>query len=193
MDRKYFLKSCGVFGIGSCFLPGMIDALAASTPEGPPVTSCEEKQEFAQKWVKRFFDTFDESLDQPKRKEIMERCGKACFQGSIQGRTITPADIDIFIGEINKYAGEVAAERDGNVVDFHYVGNPRGLKVTDGYCLCPLVESGPAGLSGTFCDCSVGYVKEMFKTYTGRSVTVDLLESLKRGDKGCRFRITLSS
>ncbi|HQT92614.1 MAG TPA: DUF6144 family protein, partial [Candidatus Kryptobacter bacterium] len=62
-----------------------------------------------------------------------------------------------------------------------------------GYCLCPLVESGPEGLSGTYCDCSVGYVREMFRTYTGKAVSVELLESLKRGGRTCRFGITVNS
>ena len=192
MDRKGFLKSCSMIGVGSCFLPRTIGVAANSLQDGSPVTSCEDKEKFSQKWVKRFFDVFDKNLDDGKKKEIMENCGKICFQGSQVDKKVNPVDVDVLIEWINKATGEIAAKRDRNVVDFHYVANPRGLKVADGYCLCPLVESGPEGLSGTYCDCSVGYVKEMFQMYTGRAATVDLLESLKRGGKTCRFRITLS-
>ncbi len=193
MDRKEFLKSCGFLGAGSCLFPHSIGMAAESFPDDSKETPCKEKEEFALKWVKRFFDNFDASLDEPKRREIMERCGKSCFEGSIQGRKISPIDVDRLIDAINKSTGEIAAKRDGNVVDFHFVANPNGLKVADGYCLCPLVESGPEGLSGTYCDCSVGYVREMFRTYTGKAVSVELLESLKRGGRTCRFRITINS
>jgi len=193
MDRKEFLKSFGVLGVGSCFFTGTVGAAANSLVDSPPVTPCDEIRDFAHTWVKRFFDNFDSSLDEQKKKEIMESCGKTCFRGSLTGRKIAPVDVDLLIEGINKNTGEIAAKRDGNVVEFHYVANPRGLRVADGYCLCPLVESGPEGLSGTYCDCSVGYVREMFETYTGRKATVELLESLKRGGKGCRFRITFTS
>ena len=193
MDRKNFIKSCGYFGVGSCLLTGTLNAIASSLSDDPPVTPCEEKQEFAQKWVKRFFENFDKGLDASKRKEIMEGCGKSCFEGSLAGRKTNPMDVDRFLEAINKSTGEIAATRNGNTIDFHYVGNPKGLKTADGYCLCPLVESGPEGLSETYCDCSVGYVREMFRTYTGKAVSVKLLESLKRGGKRCRFRITINS
>ncbi len=193
MNRKNFLKSCGLIGVGSCIWPNTIAVAVSSLHGEAPVTSCEDKEKFSQKWVKRFFDVFDGNLDDGKKKEIMERCGKACFLGSLENKKINPVDVDVLIEVINKNTGEVAAKREGNVVDFHYVSNSRGLKVADGYCLCPLVESGPEGLSGAYCDCSVGYVNEMFQTYTGRSATVELLESLKRGGKTCRFKITFKS
>ncbi len=192
MNRKEFLKSCGLFGVGSCLVSGTVGRVAESIADGPPVTSCEEKQRFAQKWVKRFFDVFDESLDESAKSGIMENCGKACFEESVEGKEIKPVGVDDLISAINRSTGEIAATRDGNVVEFRYVGNPKGLKVADGYCLCPLVESGPQRLSGTYCLCSVGYVRQMFKTYTGRESSVELVESLKRGGKTCRFRITLA-
>ncbi len=193
MDRKAFLRSCGIFGAGSCFFPYAVGKAAAALEDDPKSTPCDERMKFAQKWVRRFFDSFDKYVDEKERKETMESCGRSCFLGSIEGRKIATMDIDTFIEAINKSTGEVAATRDGNVVDFRYIGDPKGLKVEDGYCLCPFVESGPDGLSGTYCDCSVGYVSEMFRTYTGRAGSVELLESLKRGGKACRFRITLSA
>jgi len=193
MDRKDFLKSCAMLGVSSCFLPSAIDAAARSIQNGAPVTPCDEKEMFSQKCVKRFFDGFDKNLDEKKKTEIMESCWKMCFQGSLGKERPCPIDVDQLIERINKATGEIAAKRDGNIVDFHYMANPRGLRASDGYCLCPLVESRPEGLSGRYCDCSVRYVKEMFRTYTGRDANVDLMESLKRGGRTCRIKITLAS
>jgi hypothetical protein len=55
-----------------------------------------------------------------------------------------------------------------------------------------MVESKPAGLSRTFCQCSVGYVGEMFRQKFGRPVTVELLDSVLYGGKRCRFKITVA-
>ncbi len=167
--------------------------LPEKKPENPQVTPCEEKEKFAQVWVKRFFNNFDKRLNESTRREIMYDCGKECFRSSLEGSKPNEVDIDVLIDKIDEYAVENAAARDGSVVDFRYVKNSRGLRFADGYCLCPLVESGPPGLSRTYCDCSVGYVKEMFESYTGRGAEVELVESLKRGGRGCRFRIVLAS
>jgi hypothetical protein len=100
--------------------------------------------------------------------------------------------LDDFIARAQARFGEEVVHREGDVVYFNYVQNRRGLKVADGYCLCPLVETGPAGLSGTDCLCSVGYVQHMFETMAGHPVKVELRESLKRGGKGCKFKIDLA-
>jgi len=77
-------------------------------------------------------------------------------------------------------------------VYFNYVGNPKGLKIADGYCLCPMLENGPPALSPTYCYCSVGYVGFMFhKLITGKPVQVELLESLRGGGKACRFKVII--
>lgn len=54
-----------------------------------------------------------------------------------------------------------------------------------------VVESGPAGLSPTYCYCSTGYVKEGFERRIGKAVKVELLDSLKMGGKDCIFKLTI--
>ena len=205
MDRKTFLRASGCCAaLAALQQLGCASLEAASepatgqgttTPGSPssaqPLTPADRRVAFAETWAKRFFDVLDSHLDEETREAIMRANGKACHEGSQPGQKAAPVDIDTFIAGVRRYMGEDAIRRDGNVVEFRYVQNPRGLKVADGYCLCPLVETGPAGLSGTYCWCSVGYVQHMFETEVGRPAKVELLESLKRGGKGCRFRVTL--
>lgn len=164
---------------------------APPVPAGPPLSTAELRVDFAERWAKRFFDVFDAHLDEATRTKIMMANGRACHENSLRGQTIQPISVDDFIARVRARIGDDAIRREGDTVYFHYVQNPRGLKVADGYCLCPLVETGPAGLSGTYCLCSVGYVQHMFEVFTGHPVKVELLESLKRGGKGCKFKITL--
>ncbi|MGA3287456.1 MAG: DUF6144 family protein [Bacteroidota bacterium] len=148
-----------------------------------------EKVESAQRWVKRFFDTLDAQLDEPTRKKLMEANGKRCHQ---RGHKIPehPIELDKLVQRIQERNGKEHCRLEGNTVYYNYVQNPRGLCVADGYCLCPIVEKGPEGLSGTFCYCSAGYVREMFESVTGRNTTVEILETIKRGGKGCKFKVT---
>jgi Family of unknown function (DUF6144) len=197
MNRKDFLKTVGTAGALSGALtilgngcPCVVARADEPLPEkGSPAR---KRVDFSEGWAKRFFDVLDAEVDERTRVRIMEANGRACYLYSIKDRKIGPMPVDALIEAAQKYVGKENAWRDGNTIYFNYVKNPDGLKVADGYCLCPLVESGPPGLSGTFCACSVGYVREMFTLYLGKPVHVELLESLKRGGKRCRFKITLT-
>jgi hypothetical protein len=202
MNRKQFLQmgGCCAALVALQRMSGAVPAAASEpappappvpVPAGPPVSTAEHRVEFAEQWAKRFFDVFDAHLDEATREKIMKANGRACHENSLRGQNIQPIGVDDFIARVQARIGAEAIHREGDTIYFHYVQNPRGLKVADGYCLCPLVETGPAGLSGTYCFCSVGYVQHMFEVFTGHPVRVELLESLKRGGKGCKFKITL--
>jgi hypothetical protein len=157
---------------------------AAPAPSGTPV---QEKYAFSQGYIKRLMDVIDQQLTPEQRTALMEANGRACYRNA-HGTGKLPGGLDELVRRIQGYGPDII-RREGNTIHFRYVQNPAGLKVEDGYRLCPLVEQGPPGLSGTFCQCSVGYVREMFSSAAGKPVKVELTESLKRGGKSCRFVI----
>lgn len=199
MDRKEFLVKatqvgvacCGISLFGEAALGAASRAVQDAARPAPPLTPDARRIEWAKIWAKRFFDVLDQELDEPTRRRIMEHNGTVCHEGSLNGKTPPQATVDEMVKSIADYNGADSIRREGNVIYFNYVKNPRGLRVADGYCLCPLVEDGPPGLSGTFCYCSVGYVRHMFETVLRKKAKVDLLDSVKRGGKSCKFRVEL--
>lgn len=83
---------------------------------------------------------------------------------------------------------------DGDAIAFEYVGGAEtGQASPEGICLCPTVEAQSAAtMSPTYCWCSVGYVKEMHERVFGRTVNVEVKESVLMGHPHCRFRITIA-
>jgi len=157
-------------------------------------TTFEKRAEFGKKWVGRFMRVLDERVDEKTRRGLMEENGRQCAIGAYgppdPAKRIT---VDELVAKLAAYVGEANCRREGDVVYFNYKGNPAGLQIADGYCLCPVVEDGPADLSPTYCHCSVGYVAYMFERATGRPTRVDLLESLRGGGKACRFAVHVST
>ncbi len=191
MDRKSFLLTAGRLGLACCGASAL-GARAAFGQTQAPAASTDARVEWAKIWTKRFFDIIDRQLDEPTRRRLMEEQGKTCYLGSKEKPQIAkPLTVDQLVAGMNKNAGETCIRREGNSLYFNYVKNSKGLRVSDGYCLCPLVEDGPRELSRTFCYCSVGYVREAFSMMLGTPVKVELLESLRGGGKNCRFRIDL--
>jgi hypothetical protein len=77
----------------------------------------------------------------------------------------------------------------GSYFIYSYMWNYQGKPAPEGYCLCPFVESKVKGLSSTYCHCSVGYIRETFGRRFDVPLKVELLESVLRGGKRCRFKI----
>jgi hypothetical protein len=207
MDRKEFLKASlrvgAAFGVGCpCALADVEEpkatpgAVAAPTPCGriagdyPHASTFESRAEWAKTWIGRFMRLMDDRLDEKIRRELMEANGRVCAQSHYgppdPGQRVS---IEDFVARLKEHVGPENARIEADVVYFNYVRNPNGLSVSDGYCLCPLVEDRPQDLSPTFCHCSCGYVGYMFERFTGRSSRVELLESVRRGGKSCRFAV----
>ena len=57
----------------------------------------------------------------------------------------------------------------------------------------PLVAELKEPLSASYCFCSAGWLREVYETVSGKPVTVEILETVKRGGKLCRFNVKLSA
>ena len=202
MERKEFIRkflmsgvTCGcAMSLQAGTLSRLSKQESEKTGENSPETPCNEKVEFTKKWIKRFMDILDDNTDEEIRKKIMTANGLGCAISAYgedikKSNPLTSKEIDAEIAEWQAVIGKENIYRKDNQVFFSFVKNPNGLKISDGYCLCPMVEDGPAGLSSTYCYCSVGYVQYMFEVTFGTNVRVELLESLRTGGKSCRFKI----
>jgi hypothetical protein len=194
MDRKDFFRQSLRYFLGftsaSWFLRK--NSYAQVQKECTVCTPCEEKISFTKTWVQRFMTILDKHMDEKERTAMMLECGRTCFSSAYgPAKEGEKKEVDVFVAEMQKYVGKENCYREGNAVRFNYVGNPNGLKVADGYCLCPVLEDGPEKISRTYCLCSVGYVGEMFGRAIGYTPKVELLESVRTGGQGCKFLIHL--
>jgi len=220
MDRKQFLKKllqsglcCGgiVMGFGKNIMsnPG-----TSSSQDQPPaaqdwITGLEKrmikgsetpawaKVEKAENWIKDLVDNMDAILDQETKIRTMQACGRSCYSrafGVAPEEKPTPNEAEKVLSTLKGAGYEVRQEGNMTTIIYNWRRdhqNPWGLILGDGYCMCPLVETGPDGLSPSYCYCSTGYVKESFERSLGKPVTVELLDSLKMGGKDCVFKIEI--
>ncbi len=188
MDRKDFIKSVGGLCAGAGFL-GCGCARALALGGGQEETPLAEKLTFAQGYVKRLFDILDRDLDPAARDRLVEAIGSACYQSWPQNQVPKPMTLDELVTFLKKRTGDNIVRREGNVVYYGFAMKP-GVPLTR--CGCPIVEKVPEGLSRTYCQCSVGFVRAMFGGYLGKPVKVELLEALRRGGKTCSFKVTVA-
>jgi hypothetical protein len=205
MERRDFLESAGKCCVGatlcSVFGAAAISQTKTQTHAQPktetdksmlPVHSCQERMEFSEGWARRFFDVLDKTVDEKTKKKLMEANGKSC---AIEYLASLPKKEEHKRHKWDEWFAKAKNSEDGSVVVkdkyiIHtYMWNYQGKPAPEGYCLCPFVESKVNGLSATYCHCSVGYIREMWGRSFEEPLKVELLESVLRGGKRCRFKI----
>jgi hypothetical protein len=135
----------------------------------------------------------DTELDNAAAREVMRANGRACFLDWLDhgGPKIEATTLKAYTAKVRERT-DGAIKIDGNTIYFQYMSAAEtGEASEEGACLCPLVESKPEGLSDTYCQCSVGYVKQWYDMLFQKPVTVELLDSVLMGGPRCRFKITV--
>ena len=136
-----------------------------------------------ERWITCLIDALNEHIDEKTRAKILEQCGRQCQSQNFvkKARSIykRSKNIDEFLNEFGKVYKNLHKEKD-NV----YIIYPK--------CYCSFVNKiPPEKLSSTYCNCSRGWVKELFEGALGRPVEVDMEKSIVNGDDQCKFRILL--
>jgi hypothetical protein len=186
MERKQFLKASLCLGA----LCGARSAIPQETKPEPPESAsasasqpsaCERNAEFARGWVRSFMEILDAQLSEPERVALLEARGRACARsGAVRMAEAHKGDLDGFMAAMASHMGPDGLRREDSVVKVKYPT-----------CYCPLASQINEPLSASYCACSVGWLKEMYETVTNGPVTVEVLETVKRGGKVCRFDVTI--
>jgi hypothetical protein len=222
MDRKEFLKyslkagMCGCAALAGLHRSGAVAEGGSAQPDEPADLTGWIKEfgqrmvngsgtpewlraRKARRWITDMVDHIDDTLDDSTKAQILQGCGRACFGrafGVAPAGGVTSEQAASFLEQLRQSGNEVIEADEKTVINFHWGRdhqNPQGLILSDGYCMCMIMESDAPGLSATFCQCSVGYVTEAMERGLGKKVKVELLESLKMGGTDCRFRVDVSS
>jgi len=153
--------------------------------------------EKAESWVKFLMDNMDALLDEKTKIKLMNACGRSCYLnafGVAPEKKPSPEAAERYLQALEKAGFKVERGAESATITYGWGGkqNPQGLSLKEGFCMCPLVENEIPGLSPSYCNCSAGYVAESMERATGRKVkSVEILESVKRGGKDCRFKVVL--
>jgi len=158
-----------------------IAKLAANCGQISPSSSPEKKAAF----VKCLMDNFEKQFPEDMRTRVMENCGRNCIGTSVieKAKRIKKKakNLDELVDDLNKA----------------HIGGGK-LRLEDGMihglyekCYCGAVSKTKERFSSTYCNCSRGWLLELFEKLLEKPVQVDLLESIVQGAKTCKFVIRI--
>lgn len=133
-------------------------------------------------WVKSTMQRLDNHFDNESIKKIRTNC--QCGYG-MDKKLALVKELISGASNIVEFAGSKKAEG-------------AGLFCKDGelylqfqFCPCPMLAEVDKLESSTWCQCTTGYSKVLFERAFACDVDVELLKSIKMGDKICLMKITL--
>ncbi len=183
MKRKEFISRAwkSLLGAAALLILSGSSNTASDTSENEQEEQMTRKQKFIHDWIKNLMDNMDQHLADKKKINLLEECGRACARGHAKQEAMKyEGQLDGWLATMEKWIGKGNIRKERKVV-----------KVIYDKCFCPLVQTGPPLNSGTYCNCSRGWLKEVFETVIGKKVEVELNESIMGGGKKCRFSVFL--
>jgi len=138
-----------------------------------------KKAEFA----KCLMDNFERQFPENVRIKVMENCGRRCIGASTikkaKGIKGNAKNLVELIDGLNKqHIGGGRLRLENNKINVEY-----------GKCYCGMVSKTKERFSSTYCNCSRGYLQELFEQIFEKPIKVDLVESAIQGAKSCRLII----
>jgi hypothetical protein len=183
MKRNEFIKTAAgicLASSGGSFLGGQEAKPPADKAERERRQS-EREERFREDYVRTLMENMEKRLDPETRIRLMNDCGRACARrGGLYKLALDhKRDLQSFIkASAERLGRENIRFLDEATVHWSY---PR--------CYCGMVAAGPDKLPALYCQCSVGWVLEMFETVLQRPVRVRLVQSIKGGASSCIFRV----
>ena len=182
MNRKTFFFKSVQGGIIATLLGGLQIPISFAQEEGGGTKSPSKSDQFRHRWIGSLLKSFSKMENPDQAIVLLESCGRDCARnGAIQMALEADKNVDNLLTKLKSLVGERNVMRDGENVTIQY-----------SKCYCPLVSGMALQQDSAWCNCSRGWLLEMFETVHGGSVEVKLKQSILRGDARCRFEISLS-
>ena len=143
----------------------------------------ERLKEHLRAWFEAAMTSLEKSADEKTRVILLDDCGRACARHASfakHARTIRESrrEIDELLDQLSRQTkGQVVWQRDEDSIQVVYKR-----------CFCPLRGAGLVQ-SPTFCNCSAGWLREVFETASGRPARVEIQETIGRGNSVCKFAV----
>jgi hypothetical protein len=188
--RELLSRACGI-GMCSCVASVFFDDSSSAAQENS--TDSEELQKvqkelFRKQWwldhtkkqIAKLWELLEPHLDEKQRLEIIEQLGRNCAK-TIGWAEQYKGNPEGFFKRMEQSQGE----------KFEYDKANGIIKITtpERDCVCRLVNS--KFTPAYFCQCSIGWQKQMYETILDRVIEVELKESVLRGSKRCVFEVRI--
>ncbi len=178
MERKEFLfKTCAM-----CGCAGM--AMLSGQPVHAAIADNEEdwRVGFMQKRFAHLVDFMNTHMNEATQVTMLEEMGRFCANQNKENYKKFAGNIETLLKDLEgQFIEKATYNKENQTISL--------LGKKQEKCVCAF--AGDKNISPSFCNCSQGYMKEMFTVVTGKTVEVTLDESILKGSDRCSFTVQI--
>ncbi len=137
-----------------------------------------------QKWIAALLPLLAKG-DREYARRILKGCAASHYEDLKM-----QAVVDRFRGKLDDFL-DVPRKEWGWIIEYDRDKGVILINENKPNCVCPLVQKGQPGDLGILCYCSEGFAEKMFSEVVGSPVRAEVIESVLRGHKSCKYRIDL--
>jgi predicted hydrocarbon binding protein len=137
------------------------------------------------KFAKCLMDNFEKQFPVDVRTKVLENCGRGCIGATIIEKARRAKkktrDLEELVNGLNQQhigGGKLRHEKGKIYVEYER-------------CYCGMVSKTKETFSSTYCNCSRGWLLELFERVFEKPVKVELMQSVIQGDPNCKFVVYL--
>ncbi len=184
-NRRNFVKKACLSGACLCGFGSIVAHSANMKGTANGTESDDRNTKFMQDWISNLLLNIDENASQEECRKIMKPCAAAHYDFLEMDTVLTPYE-----GDISKFLQFI-----GEKWDWKIEYNPdSGVIIADenkAQCVCPMVNQEKGVRSSILCYCSEGFAEKMFSKVVGHPVKTEVISSIHRGNKSCKYQILL--
>lgn len=180
MDRKAFSRKLAMLGVCPLMISNLTASAGTPGPQDEKLKEIQSQKEFIQNWLSDLLESMDKNLDRETQEKIVAGCGVGCFNRHQFKKDIATAGKGDLEKLIEAYKKNFEIWKEGNRVHIRYGEVSK-------QCYCPAANYRASKPDDIHCECTRNTHKAIFDTALGRSIRVDVAESLRRGGQTCHF------
>ena len=157
------------------------DALLKELDAFESLGTAEQKAAF----IKTLMERLKKQVPDAVANRIMQECGTSCIGESTirNSKKLYEESNDMteLLSKLNEnHIGGGRLELDGNMISGEY-----------DTCYCGSVSKTKEAIPITYCYCSIGWYRRLFEEILGRTVEVEVIQTIASGADKCEFRIQI--
>jgi predicted ArsR family transcriptional regulator len=181
MNRKEFVKAACKYGFCGCMGMSFLNATKSFSESNDVAKEQPDwRIAFMQKRFAKLIAAVGSKVNSETRNELLEQMGRECAKEGLEKIQKFKGDVEGFLKHIQEQWGD-EAEFDASSNEIRIQGKKRDQ------CFCPFVDQSLTPKD--FCNCSMGWQKEIYEMILGKKVDVRIDSSVLRGDERCGMTI----
>lgn len=185
VSRKEFIQKACIAGACMCGFGSIALAKEISNNDTPSNTQQESAPILQQEWIATLLNNISSELNPEEVRKIVKLNATVHYKNLKMDEMLSK-----YIGDIDGFISFIS-EKWGWKVEYNKETKTIIADENKSYCVCPMVNQNDGIKSKAICYCSEGFAEKMFSTVACIPASAIVISSVIRGDKSCKYKITL--